>query len=303
MYLRICHGHLSERGICGECPGVSSTRKRPSVVPKLKRKFKIQKISGSIRNSNLIDSVDVDVVHDELDELQGVVNGVAGDDGGDYGGGDDGDGVHGDDDNEDSEDGNEDLRAFEFEKVVGFQFDIEAPSDGTSTDEKFIMQTINDSTGESRRDVYEKSQIGVGIMFSDGPVTYANDMIPLLDRKNLGWDKSLVTKPLKATWLVKKVKTSYFGTFEGYDKRSKEHSVKWDDGSVNSFDVMGRWQEGMLPIVEWRLCEEKEIPTPAIKSSSAREKRAERKKKQDPADDDEGANVHNKPGSIGLGLC
>ena len=97
-------------------------------------------------------------------------------------------------------------------------------------------------------------------------------------------------------YFVKKVKTSYFGTFEGYDERSKEHSVKWDDGSVNSFDVMGRWQEGMLPIVEWRLCEEKEIPTPAIKSSSAREKRAERKKKQDPADDDEGANVHNKPG-------
>ena len=303
MYLRICHGHNSERGVCGECPGVSSTRKRPSVVPKLKKKFKKQKISGSINNSNNHDNlvasvdVDVDVLHDELDEHS---NGVDGDNG-DNGDGVDGDGDHDDDDNDDNED-DEVLSAFKFEAVVGFQFDIEAPSDETSMGEKFIMQTRNEGTGESRRDVYEKSQIGVGIMFHDGPVVYPNDMIPVLDRTSLGWDESLVKKSLKATWLVKKVKTSYFGTFESYDKISKEHTVLWDDDNVNSFDVMGRWKEGMLPIIEWRLCEEKEFPTPAMKSLSAREKRAERKKHQVDDGLDDGANVHKKPGSIGLGL-
>jgi hypothetical protein len=293
MYRRICHGHNSERGVCGECPGVSSTRKRPSVIPKIKKKFKKQKISGSIRNNN--DSsvdVDVDVVNDELDEHSN----------GDNGDGVDGDGDHDDDDNDDNEDDDEVLSAFKFEAVVGFQFDIEAPSDGTSMGKKFIMQTRNEGIGESRRDVYEENQIGVGIMFHDGPVVYPNDMIPSLDRTSLGWDESLVKKSLKATWLVKKVKTSYFGTFESYDKISKKHTVLWDDNNVNSFDVMGRWQEGMLPIIEWRLCEEKEIPTPAIKSLSAREKRAERKKHQVDDGVDDGANVHKKPGSIGFGL-
>jgi len=97
---RICHGHNSKRGICGEGPVVTSLRKRPLVsTSRIARKFKRRRISGAprgIAEENRMDTqgndenVNVeapadddtsefcngdndddndDVVHDEVDEV------------------------------------------------------------------------------------------------------------------------------------------------------------------------------------------------------------------------------------------
>ena len=142
------------------------------------------------------------------------------------------------------------------------------------TEQKFILQTKDDETGELRRDVYVPSQIKAGLMFSDGLVIYANDKIPDLDRKSLGWDGNLVGKTLRATWIVNRMKSSFNGYVESYDNNSKTHTVKWDDKTVNSFDVMGRWQKGMLPMIEWRLLCDEEVPSPQIPVVSKRTERA-----------------------------
>jgi hypothetical protein len=141
------------------------------------------------------------------------------------------------------------------------------------------MQTINEDTKESHRNVYETSQIKVGFMFDDGPVMYFDDMIPKLDRESLGWNASLVNKSIKATWMVRRVKTFFTGKVVSYNDESQKHTVKWaEDNTTNEFDVMGRWHEGMLPILEWRLLCEDELPAPGgNKELSARGKRAANK--------------------------
>ena len=166
--------------------------------------------------------------------------------------------------------------------MVGFQFDKEAPPDDNIPEKKFIMRTFDKNTSEMRRDVYEEGQIKVGFSFDDGPVIYVNDKVPELDRKGLGWDENLVGKTLTATWIVQKVKKTFDGYVDSYDHNSEKHTVKWDDGNSDSFDVMGTWQKGMLPMIEWRLCDEddKKVPPPAI-PVSARDKRARNKGSDD----------------------
>lgn len=268
-YRRICHGHNSKRGICGECPVVSSLRKRPlASTSKIARKFKRKIISGAPRGIEEERRMDTHGNDENMD-----VDAPAVDDGAESlnDNNDDNDDAVPDEDVHESD--AEPLSVFLFEAVVGYQFDTKPSETGSGTDQKFIMQTINEDTKECHRNVYESGQIKVGFMFDDGPVKYFDDTIPKLDRESLGWNASLVNKSIKSTWMVRRLKTFFTGKVVSYNDESQKHTVKWEDDTTNEFDVMGRWHADMLPIIEWRLLCEDELPAPANKELSSRGKR------------------------------
>jgi hypothetical protein len=237
---------MATKGKCGECEGVISSRKRPSVVNvPLPQKKKLKVKSGEKNDPVPTESEKFEAVDAGIDE--NVVSF-------EY--------PHGEkqefpEDDKDIEDGEaDDLTIHTYVAVVGLQFYNSRSKESEEMREpKFMMKTFDEKKQEHQRDIYASSQIKKDFMFNDGPVVYPNDTAPNLDRESLGWDGRLVDEKIKSTWSVRGVKTTYSGIITAYDEILQEHTVLWDDDTMDCFDVMGTWHKD---IIEWRFYEDEE---------------------------------------------